>query len=145
MLLGPADVHARQHSGPVLALGAAGAGVDFEKGIIGVGLAGKQRLDLLAGDLVLEHTQRSFGFGDDRLIAFGLAELDEAGVVADRSLEAEHLVDAAFELLARAHEALRLLRIVPERGVFGPGVQLGESLLRGIEVKDASSAVPATA
>ena len=32
--------------GPVLALGAAGAGMDFEIGVVGVGLAGEQRLDL---------------------------------------------------------------------------------------------------
>jgi hypothetical protein len=46
VLLGPARVHAQQHLGPVLALGAAGAGMDFEIGIVGVGLARQQRLEL---------------------------------------------------------------------------------------------------
>ena len=46
--LGPARVHAQQHLRPVLAFGAAGAGVDFEIGVVGVGLAREQRLDLAA-------------------------------------------------------------------------------------------------
>ncbi len=32
----------------------------------------------------------------------------------------------ASEILALAHHLLRLLRIVPEVGIFGFGVQLGE-------------------
>ena len=36
---------------PVLAFGAAGAGMDFEIGVVGVRFAGKQRLDLPALDL----------------------------------------------------------------------------------------------
>jgi hypothetical protein len=45
--LGPARVHALEHAGPVLALGAAGAGIDLDIGVVGVGLAGEQRLDLV--------------------------------------------------------------------------------------------------
>ena len=37
--LGPAQVHAQQHFRPVLRLGAAGAGLDIEKRIIGIHLA----------------------------------------------------------------------------------------------------------
>jgi hypothetical protein len=44
---------------------------------------------------------------------------------------------------ALAHDALRFGGIVPEIGVFGARVQLGQPLLRDIEVKDASSADPA--
>ena len=44
--LGPAHVHAQQHLGPVLRLGAAGAGVHLDVAVVGVGLAGQQALDL---------------------------------------------------------------------------------------------------
>ena len=54
VLLGPARVHAQQHAGPVLAFGAAGAGMDFEIGVVGVGLAGQQRLELAPRGLGLE-------------------------------------------------------------------------------------------
>src|SRR5260370_34162688 len=40
--LGPARVHAGQHLGPVLRLGAAGAGVDLDVGVVAVALARQQ-------------------------------------------------------------------------------------------------------
>jgi hypothetical protein len=54
-------------------------------------------------------------------------------------------VQLVVERIALAHHLLRALRIVPELGVFRLFVQLGETLCRDIDVKDASSAVPATA
>ena len=46
LALGPARVHAQQHVGPILALGAARAGVDFQIGVIGVGLARQHGFEL---------------------------------------------------------------------------------------------------
>ncbi len=46
VLLGPAHIHAHQHLGPVLRLGAAGAGVDLDIAVVAVGLAGQQAFDL---------------------------------------------------------------------------------------------------
>ena len=46
---------------------------------------------------------------------------------------------------AFAHHHLRRDRVVPEIGGLGAGVQFVETVLRGIGVKDASSAAPATA
>ena len=40
-LLGPAQVHTQQHLGPVLGVGAAGAGVDSEDGVAAVVLTGE--------------------------------------------------------------------------------------------------------
>ena len=51
--------------GPVLALGAAGAGMHFEIGIEPVGLARQQRLEFAAGDFLLQGFQRVLGLGDD--------------------------------------------------------------------------------
>ena len=63
--LGPARVHAQQHRRPVLALGAAGAGMDFEIGVVGVGLARQHRLDLARLDLAGQRADRRFGLCDD--------------------------------------------------------------------------------
>jgi hypothetical protein len=49
------------------------------------------------------------------------------------------------ERVALAHGALRALRVVPEFRALGLFVQLGETLLRDIDVKDASSAAAPTA
>ncbi len=51
VLFSPARIHAQQHRGPVLALGAAGAGMDFEIGVEAIGLARQQRLQLAARHL----------------------------------------------------------------------------------------------
>ena len=54
VLLRPAHIHAREHAGPILAFGAAGAGMNFEIGVIGVGFARQQRLELAARDIGLQ-------------------------------------------------------------------------------------------
>jgi hypothetical protein len=46
---------------------------------------------------------------------------------------------------ALLHQPARPLRIVPKIGVFGLPVQFGKPRARLVEVKDASSAAPATA
>src|SRR5205085_7306759 len=48
VLLGPARVHAQQHAGPILALGAAGARMDLHVAVVGIGLAREQRLHFAA-------------------------------------------------------------------------------------------------
>src|SRR5260370_36167293 len=44
LALAPADIHAHEHLGPVLAFGAAGAGVHDDDGVEGVGLLGEHGL-----------------------------------------------------------------------------------------------------
>ncbi len=46
MRIRPFQVHAQQHRGPVLRLGAARPGLDIEKGVVRVHLAGKHALEL---------------------------------------------------------------------------------------------------
>ena len=53
--------------------------------------------------------------------------------------------ELVLQRVALAHGALGARLVVPEIGVFGRFVQLGEAALRGFDVKDASSAVRATA
>ena len=53
VLLGPAQVHAQQHLGPVLAFGAAGAGIHLQERVVAVGLARQQRFELQPLDLLL--------------------------------------------------------------------------------------------
>jgi hypothetical protein len=79
------------------------------------------------------------------LIAFGLTQFDELQVIGEGAFKMEVFSDAAVELLADAHQRLRFLRVAPQRGILSLGVQLGKFSLCRIEVKDASSAVPATA
>ena len=122
--LGPARVHAQQDVGPVLALGAAGAGVDLEVGVVAVGLAGQQRLDLGRACVLQRLLQGRFGLLHDLGVAFGLAHLDEFGVVADRGLELAHGGDLGVQLIALLHDRARLLGVGPEVRILGAGVEI---------------------
>jgi hypothetical protein len=145
VLLGPARVHAQQHVGPVLALGAAGAGMDFQEAIEAVGLAGQQRLQLAPRHLGLEPLERRFSIGHDVGVVLNLAELDHADVILDLALDAAKRRQLLLQRRALLHQPAGALGIVPQIGIFGEVIQLGEAGARLVEVKDASSAVPGTA
>ena len=146
MALGPARVHAQQHARPVAAFRAAGAGMDFDEGVVGVGFARQQRLDLPALGLDLDRLELVDAFLLGGGIAFHLAEFDESDGVFEIALElASSEPSRSSSVGALAHQLLREFGIVPEIGVFGFGVQFREAARRILDVKDASSAVPRTA
>ena len=65
--LRPLQVHAQQHLGPVLRLGAAGARMDRDDGVGVVVLAAQHLLDLGAFDLLAERVERLRQIGRRRL------------------------------------------------------------------------------
>ena len=143
-LLAPADIHAREHLGPVLALGAAGAGVHLQVGVVAVGLAGEQRLHLLAARVGRKLAQGGLALLDGGVVVLGLAQLDQGDGVVEVALELDVGVDRALQRLALAHDLLGGLRAAPQPGVLGALVQLGQALLGGIPVKDASATASGT-
>ncbi len=145
VLLRPPRVHAQQHAGPVLALGAAGAGVDLEEGLVGVCLAREQRLELPTRGLRLQPPQHVLGLADDLLVLLGLAEADHGDLVVEVALDPAKRGELVIERGALLHHALGARGVVPKTGILGLRVQLGEACLGLVEVKDASSAVPRTA
>ena len=90
--------------------------------------------------ILREGRERLLGIGDDRLVALGLAELDQLDIVGELLLDLPDGADIVVELLALAHHLLRAVGIVPELRVFGGGVQLLEADRGTVPVKDASSA-----
>ena len=120
-------------------------GMDFEIGVVGVGFARQQRLHLAALAFGFQRLELGEPFRFGRGVAFGLAELDQRRRVVEVALDLGERAEAVFQHGAFAHQLLRGLRIAPQRRVFGFGVQFGQSARRGVDVKDASSAVPRTA
>ena len=119
--------------------------MNLEIGIESVGLAAEQRLELAARDFLLQRFQRGLGFGHDAFVVLGFAEFDHADIVFELALD---LADASQRILQRGsllHQLLGLLGIVPEIGIFGELVQLGQARRGCIDVKDASSAARLTA
>ena len=123
VLLRPARVHALQHLGPVLRVGAAGAGVDLDVAVVGVGLAGQQALDLAPLRLLGQGAQRGQPLGHHRLVALGLGHADQLDRVGDLGFQLAHRLDARGELVPLAHQLLRRRGVVPEVRVLGAVVQ----------------------
>ena len=79
------------------------------------------------------------------LIAFGLAELDQSQLIVEIAVRCGERAELLVERGALLHQPASALGIVPEIGVFGLLVQLGEPGARFVDVKDASSAIQGTA
>ena len=104
VVLRPSHIHAQQHLGPVLRLGAAGPRMHFEIAIIAVGLARQQALDLALARFFAQFFEIGLRLGDDRPIALGVAELDQPDGVIDLALDAAIALDRAVEPRALAQQ-----------------------------------------
>jgi hypothetical protein len=116
----------------------------FEIAVIGVGLAGKEALELAPRRFRAQLFERGFGIGDDRRLALGLTHLDQLESVGDLPLDAAITADRLVELGALAEQLLRRSGIIPQARILRVGVQLGEAAICSFPVKDASSAAPTT-
>ena len=122
MALGPAGIHAQHNGGPVLRLGTAGPRMNFQIAIIAVGFARQQRLNAGFLALAAERAYRLFGFLDDFLVIFRLAQLQQLDIVGQFSRDLVDSFDAGLELGAFSHQTLRFGGVIPEFWVFGERV-----------------------
>ncbi len=66
--LGPARVHPQQHLGPVLGVGAAGAGVQLDDRVVLVVRSAEETLGLERGDGVTESVNRDLELVEERAV-----------------------------------------------------------------------------
>jgi hypothetical protein len=114
--------------------------VDFEIAVIAVGLPRQQAFELALGGFGAQLVECRLGLLDDALVALGLAQLDELDGVGVFLLDALVAVDQVFQAAALTGDLLRRFGVVPEIGRFDLFVQLGETPVGDIPVKDASAA-----
>src|SRR5262245_12962360 len=136
----PADIHAFEHLRPILAFGAARAGMNLDIGVIAVSLTREQRLHFAGVGLPPQTLKRLLGFRDDVLVALLLAELDERDLIVELADNAIKRAKRAFDPLALTHQALGAAAVVPEIRGLGLAVELSQPQPRAIGVKDASGA-----
>lgn len=134
--LGPARIHALQHLGPVLALGAAGAGVNFEIGVVAVRLAREQRLNLVALGALGKRLQRRQPLGHGLVIALGLAQFDEFDRIGHFLADLVDRADRLFQPPPLAHHLFCRFGIVPQRRVLDARVELVEATQRAVPVQE---------
>jgi hypothetical protein len=87
----------------------------------------------------------AFSASRTTLVLLGLAEFNHADLIFDLALDPADPGELPLERGAFLHQLLGFLRVVPETGIFGEGVQFGETSRGSIDVKDASSAARLTA
>ena len=135
-LVGPAQVHTQEDVGPVLGLGAAGAGLDVQVAVVGIHLAAEHAAEFQ----FLEDFAQALDFGDDIVhrtfvVFFGGHFQQVAGVTQ----AAGEVIDGFDDL--RQHGALtaqrlRVLGFVPDAGVLQLAVYFDQAIMLVIVVKD---------
>ena len=131
MALCPAGVHAVEHLRPVLRLGAAGAGVEGENGVVGVIFAAEQCRQTALADLLLQRLVAA----DDLLQLAGvillLGHFAQGQGVLPLADQLVVLLDLVLQPLHLTAHLLAALQIVPEALLLRLLLQLGQ-LLTGL-------------
>lgn len=92
VLFCPTGIHTQQDIRPILRFGAAGAGVQFQKGIVAVRFAAEQRFQFAFLDLTAQIFQRGFSFVQNGLIVFAFRQFQQFdGILQFLLLRAERL------------------------------------------------------
>ena len=134
--LDPAQVHAQQHLGPVLRLGAACARMNRDDGVLAIVLAAEHLLDLAAFDEAGELLDARRQLRSD---IFALAgPVDEHAEVVCFGSERGDQLDFFLDAPAALKDLLRLDLVVPEIGRRCAGFYLGELVARACGFKDNS-------
>ena len=114
LALGPSQVHAQQHLGPILALRAAGAGVDGHDGGARVVFAGEQHGGFQALQVLGVGLEVALDIGGDGFAFAG--EFEEGVEVVGHAAYAVVVGDGLFQALAGLHDLLAFFGLIPEVG-----------------------------
>ena len=116
--LAPAQIHAQQHLGPVLRLGAAGAGLDVDEGVVGVHARRRTCGGTRASRPARSAPARSAASDCDR----SASSSSSAAIASSSSASAS----AAVELVERVDDRLQRGALAPQRlGALGSFQTLG--------------------
>ena len=114
----PLKIHAQQHRGPVLRLGAAGAGLNIQEGIVRVHFAGEHALKLESFDFRGRPVHIGLDPCGGRQIVLLRSQIDQLGGIVQTALEMIQADDDLLEFGAFLAQFLRALRVVPDAGLL---------------------------
>ena len=133
VVLRPARVHAQQHLGPVLGVGAAGAGIDGEHDAFLVVFTAEQPLQLPAIEFAAELVESRLRFAEHLVVGLQVVELNGGFTVLHRPAPLHQLLELRLHLIEATHLLLRILLVIPEVGL---GSELFEVLLSGFQCRN---------
>jgi hypothetical protein len=137
MALGPPQVHPEQHLGPVGRLGPAGTGADREDRSPLIVLPREQERGPLSIEVPFELGRRPVELGRQLVVAGLLDQLEGREEIVDPRLEAAPQLDLGPKAVGLAQDLLGAALVVPEAGLAGQRLELGDTRFLGLEVKDA--------
>ena len=134
--LAPAQVHAQQHGCPVLRLGAAGARLDVEEGVVRVQFAGEHAAEFEVFDAVFDAAD-VFQCGiDGGFVVFGFGQFDEVKGVLQALADVIQSLHDAGERGAFLPQFGRFFGVVPDGGALQFALDFFEALGLQRVVKD---------
>ena len=136
----PAQVHAQQHLGPVLGLGAAGSGMKGDDGVPAVVGAAEELAQLHARQAVRNLPETGFRLFQGLGVVLFLGQVQKEARFLDARVALAVVVHGLPEQGLFLEDLLGLVGVVPEVGLGGEGYQFVDSLLLAVDVKDASVA-----
>ena len=115
--LGPSEIHAQEHVGPILRFGTAGTGMNGHNGIARVVFPREQRLGFQLVEYVAQRRNLAFEIAIDVLAFFG--EIEIGGNVVTPARQVGIGGEDVLQALLFTHHLLRTLRIRPQIRVGG--------------------------
>ncbi len=120
MLVGPADVHAHEHLGPVRGVDATGAGANVDEGVALVVLARQQRAHLHGLDIGAQGLALGIGVGQrggHGIALFALGELVEHGQVFETLPQFLDTAQFTLRMGELTGDLLGVFLVVPQVGI----------------------------
>jgi hypothetical protein len=140
LLVAVLEVHPLEHRGPVLRLGAAGAGLDGKEAVVRIERVGEHAAEFERRNVALDAFDILADLLERSIVVVRARHLEELARVGDAAADALERQRDAFQDFLLLAELLRALRVVPQLRVLELAVQRFEPAFLGFEVKDTSAA-----
>ncbi len=127
---GPTQVHAQQHVGPVLRIGAPGTGMHLAHRVLLVVLTGEQCSQLELVELATQRRERIGDLAFDGVVGLLASELEERVGIVDTSCQRLPPLDVVDDARQFARHLACAVGIVPEIGSGRLGLELRAYLAR---------------
>src|SRR5262249_23785147 len=133
----PAEIHSKQHLGPILGFGAASAWMNGDNGVLSIVLATEHFLDFGSLHFLVERVERLSELGINLLASFG--PFNEHGQIVALLSQRFDQIAILFKTPATLQDSLGLGLIFPEVWRSGARFQSGKFFLRAGSLKDSSA------